>query len=119
MEKIKIFHLLYIDDLKVYVKNEEELEYVIKIVEQFSSDINMTFGPDKCTILYILKGVYSTTNMLPEIPKLDNESNNRYQYLGIMEGMDFYMRKLNTTARRSIYPKCKRFFACTYQEMPW
>eukprot|EP00957_Ditylum_brightwellii_P199810 15232549-Ditylum_brightwellii.AAC.1 len=89
LKKFKISHLLYIDDLKVYAKNEEELERIMKIVGQFSDNINMTFGLNKCTILYIKNGVYSTTKILPEIPKLDDDTNRGYQYLGIIEGTDF------------------------------
>eukprot|EP00957_Ditylum_brightwellii_P096667 7362208-Ditylum_brightwellii.AAC.1 len=36
----------------------------MKIVEQFSGNINMTFDLGKCTILYIKIGVYSTTSIL-------------------------------------------------------
>eukprot|EP00957_Ditylum_brightwellii_P183935 14010436-Ditylum_brightwellii.AAC.1 len=51
--KNKISHLLYIDDLKLYARNEEELRRALKFVENFSGDINMTFGLDKCAILLI------------------------------------------------------------------
>eukprot|EP00957_Ditylum_brightwellii_P208719 15358657-Ditylum_brightwellii.AAC.1 len=61
----------------------------------------MTFGVDKCTILYIKNGVYSTTNILPEIPKLDDDANRGYRYLGIMEGTDF----LRVEVKQSIQKK--------------
>eukprot|EP00957_Ditylum_brightwellii_P040468 3062814-Ditylum_brightwellii.AAC.1 len=86
LQKQKISHLLYIDNLKLYAQNEEELRRAPKIAEDFSDDINMKFGLDKCAILLITNSKYSTTNIFPEIPKLDDEDNKGYQYLGVMEG---------------------------------
>ena len=42
--KTKISHLLYMDDLKLIDKSEEELQKQIQTVETFSDDINMEFG---------------------------------------------------------------------------
>eukprot|EP00957_Ditylum_brightwellii_P192595 14663150-Ditylum_brightwellii.AAC.1 len=54
----------------------------------------MTFGLDKCAILLISNGKYITTSICPYIPKLDNEDNKGYQYLGVMEGVDFHMKEV-------------------------
>ena len=40
----KINHLLYIDDLKLYTSNDNELEGLIKTVKVFSDNIGMQFG---------------------------------------------------------------------------
>eukprot|EP00957_Ditylum_brightwellii_P154316 11743417-Ditylum_brightwellii.AAC.1 len=66
----------------------------MKLVEQFSNDINMSFGLDKCAVLTLKNGRYSTTNILPEISKLDNGSNKGYRYLSIMEGADFHTQEV-------------------------
>eukprot|EP00957_Ditylum_brightwellii_P211467 15366198-Ditylum_brightwellii.AAC.3 len=76
--KNKISHLLYIDNLKLYARNKEELCHALQIVEDFSRDINMSFGLDKCAILLIKNGKYTTTNICPEIPKLDDDENKGY-----------------------------------------
>jgi hypothetical protein len=44
----KISHLLYIDDLKLLGRNENDLKNEIKIVQTISKDINMNFGIEKC-----------------------------------------------------------------------
>ena len=36
------------DDLKLYSKNDQEQVGQLKIVKQFSDDIGMTFGLEKC-----------------------------------------------------------------------
>jgi hypothetical protein len=40
----KISHLLYMDDLKLLGRNENDVQYEIKIVQVISKDINMKFG---------------------------------------------------------------------------
>eukprot|EP00957_Ditylum_brightwellii_P095386 7265652-Ditylum_brightwellii.AAC.1 len=39
-------------------------------------------------------GKYTTTNIYPEIPKLDDKDNKGYHYLGVMEGVDFYIKEI-------------------------
>ena len=43
-----ITHLFYMDDLKLYAKDDGELEGLLKIVKGFSDDIGMDFGLSKC-----------------------------------------------------------------------
>jgi hypothetical protein len=54
--KTKIFHLLYIDDLKLIAKSEEELQKQIQTVKNFSDDICMEFGLDKCAKITFKRG---------------------------------------------------------------
>ena len=42
-----INHLIYMDDLKHYAKNDKELEGLLSTAKQFSDDIGMEFGLDK------------------------------------------------------------------------
>ena len=44
------------DDLKVYAKNEKDLESLIQTVRIFSEDIGMEFGLDKCAVLIMKRG---------------------------------------------------------------
>jgi hypothetical protein len=54
--KTKISHLLYVDDLKLLGKSEEELQKQIQTVTTFSDDIHMEFGLDKCAKIVFKKG---------------------------------------------------------------
>eukprot|EP00957_Ditylum_brightwellii_P010016 755861-Ditylum_brightwellii.AAC.1 len=54
----------------------------------------MSFGLDKCAVITLKNGRYSTTNLLPDIPKLDNDSNKGYYNSGIMEGADFHTQEI-------------------------
>ena len=48
-----INHLFYMDDLKLFVKNDQQLQGLLNIVKQFSDDIWMEFGLNKCAKSYI------------------------------------------------------------------
>ena len=56
----KIFHLLYMDDLKQHGKSSDELESLLNTVRIFSTDISMEFSLEKCTTLTIHKGKQPT-----------------------------------------------------------
>ena len=55
-KEITISHLLYMDDLKLYAKSDAELEKQLQIVHNFSKDICMEFGLDKCNKVSLKKG---------------------------------------------------------------
>ena len=54
--KGKINHLLFMDDLKLYAKNERGLESLVQTVRIFSEDIGMKFGISKCATLAVERG---------------------------------------------------------------
>ena len=41
------------DNLKLYAKNDKEFEGLLSTVKQFSDDIGMEFGLDKCGKQYL------------------------------------------------------------------
>ena len=54
--KHKITHLFYMDDLKMYGQSENEIQKMLKMVQQYSSEVGMEFGIDKCAYYNILRG---------------------------------------------------------------
>jgi hypothetical protein len=59
----KINHLLYMDDLKMTGRSEEELRNEIEIVKTFSDDIKSKFGLEKCARISLKNGtVYRKHN---------------------------------------------------------
>ena len=54
--KVKINHLLYMDDLKLYGKNKEQIESLVNTVQLLSDDIGMKFGVAKCGMLVLKRG---------------------------------------------------------------
>ena len=54
--KEKINHLLFMDDLKLYSRNERGLDSLVQTVRVFSEDIGMEFDIEKCAMLVMEKG---------------------------------------------------------------
>ena len=84
----KINHLMYMDDIKLFAKNEKELETLIHTVRIFSQDIGMEFGIEKCALLILKGGKRHLTDGI-ELPNQDKirtlAENETKKYLGILE----------------------------------
>ncbi|XP_044760844.1 uncharacterized protein LOC123318291 [Coccinella septempunctata] len=90
IKKIKITHQLYIDDLKLYASNDEELAKQIQIVATFSEAIRMQMGLDKCARLTVKRGKISESDSSfldqDAIQTLDKDET--YKYLGIQQALE-------------------------------
>ena len=84
----KINHLMYMDDIKLFEKNEKELETLIHTVRIYSQDIGMEFNIEKCALLVMKSGKRHLTDGI-ELPNQDKiktlAENETYKYLGILE----------------------------------
>ena len=103
IEKEVINHLLYMDDLKLYGKNEKEIDALTNTVRIFSDDINMSFGLDKCAKVTINRGKMEIGSgiTLPdgnEIKNLDIED--EYKYLGLLESDELNLDRIKTKAKK-------------------
>ena len=84
----KINHLMYMDDIRLFAKNEKELETLIYAVKIYSQDIGMEFGIEKCAMPVMKSGKrHMTVGM--ELPNRDRirtlEEKETYKYLDILE----------------------------------
>ena len=55
-KEYKLNHLLFMDDLKLHAKSEEQRNTLVRTVHVFSTDIGMEFGIKKCGILKVKRG---------------------------------------------------------------
>ena len=82
----KFNHLMYKDDIKLFAKNEKELETNTHRI--FSRDIEMEFDIGKCAMLKMKSGKRHLTDGM-ELPNQDKiktlAENETYQYFGILE----------------------------------
>ena len=84
--KEKINHLLFMDDLKLYSRNEKEFDSLVQAIHIFSKDIGIEFGIKKCAVLVIEKGkiVKSVGIELPDGKIIKSlQEGESYKYLGI------------------------------------
>ena len=72
----KINYLMYMDDIKLFTKNEKELETVIQAVRIYSQDIGMEFGIEKDTML-IMRKWETTHNGENKVSKVGDRSRSR------------------------------------------
>ena len=83
----KINHLMYMDDIKLFAKNEKELETLIHAVGIYSQDVGMEFGMEKCAMLVMKSGKRHLTDGM-ELPNQDKirtlGEKETYKYLGIL-----------------------------------
>ena len=79
---------MYMDDIKIFAKNEKELETLIPAVRIYSQDIGMEFGIEKCAMLVLKRGKFRITEGM-DLPNQDKVrtlgENETYKYLGILE----------------------------------
>ena len=79
---------MYIDDIKLFAKNEKELETLIHTVRIYSQDIGMEFGIEKCAMLVMKIGKRQLTDGMELLNKDKIKTlteNETYKYLGISE----------------------------------
>ena len=99
----KINHLMYMDDIKLFAKNEKELETLIHAVRIYSQDIGMEFGIEKCAMLVMKSGKWHMTDEM-ELPNHDRirtlEENETYKYLGIFEADTIKQVQMKHTIRK-------------------
>ena len=86
-KEYKLNHLLFMDDLKLYAKSEEQANTLVRTVYVFSTDIGMKFGIKKCGILTMkrAKFVKSEGIKLPDGEVMKQVGQEGYIYLGIIE----------------------------------
>ena len=88
MSQENINHLMYMNDIKLFAKNEKELETLIYTVRIYSQNLGMEFGIEKCAMLVMKSGKQHLTDRM-ELPNQNKirtlREKETYKYLGILE----------------------------------
>ena len=84
---MKINHLLFMDDLKMFAKSKNEIDSLVSTVQVISQDIGMQFGINKCGVIIMKRGklVKSEDIRLTNGESIKEVSDQGYKYLGILE----------------------------------
>ena len=64
MQKRSLNHQYYMDDLKLFSKDDKDLEDLLQTAKKFSDDIDMSFGLDKCVKANFERGKLRGTKSL-------------------------------------------------------
>ncbi|XP_044748928.1 uncharacterized protein LOC123309723 [Coccinella septempunctata] len=108
---IKINHQFYVDDLKLYAANEEQLKKQLRIVAAFSKDIGMELGIDKCAVVHVKRGrVQEGTGLSVmedlTIPQLGKQES--YKYLGVQQALDIKTTEMKNTYKEKFLNRLKK-----------
>ena len=102
---------MYMDDIKLFAKNEKELETLIHAVRIYSQDIGMEFGIEKCAMLVMKSGKRHMTDGM-ELPNHDRirtlEENETYKYLGILEADTIKQVQMNDLIRKEYLRRTRK-----------
>ena len=110
-------HLLFMDDLKLYAKNQDDIDALLGLVQEYSKDIGMEFGMDKCAVLGVRDGkrVECRGVVLPSGDEMKEVDEEGYKYLGVLQtevdkNKDMkrkvsseYMRRVKLLAKSKLY----------------
>lgn len=109
--KEEISHLFYMDDLKIFAKDHESMEKCIKIVEEFSEDIRMEFGIEKCATTEIKKGKVANgkdINIKEGIVIRSLKTEEFYKYLGMDEKSGIKDKDMKEKVKREYFYRVKK-----------
>jgi hypothetical protein len=109
-EKKLINHLLFMDDLKLYARDKEDLGKLLEVVRVFSRDIRMEFGLDKCAMVEVKAGreVVCEGIELPDGQRIREVDEDGYRYLGVLEGARFKTKEMKELVRREYLRRVRR-----------
>ena len=86
-KEFKLNHLLFMDDVRLFGKSDDQIDSLVQTVFTFSEDIGMEFGLKKCGVVILKKGklVKFDGIHLPNQEIMKEVDENGYTYLSILE----------------------------------
>ena len=86
-KEYRLNHSIFMDDLKLIAKSEEQTNMLVRTVYMFSTDIGMEFGIKKCGIITMkrIKIVKTERIKLPDGEVMKQVGQEGYTYLGMIE----------------------------------
>ena len=90
--KQKLTHLFFVNDLKIFARNKKEAMLQLDLMTQFTIDIDMKFGLDKCAYIYIEWGILKSQGTKLSINGTyieEHDSGETYTCLGQDEDIGF------------------------------
>ena len=101
----KVSNLLYIDDLKIYAKDDIQMERCKALIQEFSDDITMEFGIEKCAVIHMKKGKVEHSPIVKGIPLLTGEDN--YKYLGILQADKMLHEEVKNKTKKEYFERVR------------
>ena len=107
-----INHLLFMDDLKVYGKNQNQGDTLVQTTRVVTTDMRMEFGINKCAMLIMKRGrlTHSEGITLPDNPQIRGmkEDDDGYNYLGVLEVEGIKHLEMKELVRKEYFRRVKK-----------
>jgi hypothetical protein len=105
----KLNHLLYMDDIKLYASKKNHILSLLTITENFSNDISMSFGIDKCKTQSICRGNYENLEYITKEGEIIKNLNKGefYKYLGINQSNHIQHSIIKENLEKQFYLRIK------------
>ena len=107
-----INHLLFMDDLKVYGKNQNQVDTLVQTIRVVTTDMQMEFGINKCAMLIMKRGrlTHSEGITLPDNLQIRGmkENNDGYKYLGVLEVEGIKHLEMKELVRKEYFHRVKK-----------
>ena len=104
---------MYMGDIKLFAKNEKQLETLIHKIRIYSQDIGMEFRIEKCAMLVRKSGKQQLTDGM-ELPNQDKiktlTKNETYKYLGILEADTIEQVEMKDKIKREYFRRTRKLF---------
>ena len=109
-ESLKVNHLLFMDDLKLFGKSSKEIDSLIRTVFVFSQDIQIEFGVKKCGVVIIKRGKVVTSDgiQLPNGESIKTVDDEGYRYLGMLEIDQIMQQQMKVLIQKEYLRRTKK-----------
>lgn len=104
-----INHLLFMDDIKLFAKSENQIDSLVKTVHECSQDMGMKFGISKCAVLTMKRGkrAHCRGIKLPTEEVIAEPDDSGYKYLGVLEVDDILHREMKEITQKAYKNRLK------------
>lgn len=109
----EVSHALYVDDIKVYSNSSVGLKKILRVIENFSNDIRMNFGLDKCRISNLINGKWQAIEDYQLLQAsgggtiLAMDRDEHYKYLGAAQALGIDDARVKTELKETVSRKLK------------
>ena len=113
IQERSINHLLYMDDLKLFAKDYNDLEGLVQTVKKFSDDNGISFGLVKCTKATFKRGKLTETTSVGVDRNTvikDLEKEEVYKYLGFVESNGNQHAAMKEKIRKECYRRVRALY---------
>ena len=103
----KVNHLLYMDDVKLYASQSDDIDSLVQTVRVCTQDLGMKFGIKKCATLVLKRGKISCSEgiNLGNNEIIGEVGTDGYKYLGIAEKDGICHEQVKESTRKEYFKR--------------